>query len=336
MPVIILNLPTDEEEELIRRFTVNKNYLQALRNFLTRTYGGDAQLFVGLKQVVDTHPQHMRIQRAACDLEDVRRFLLLGWTSEIQLRLPSEMGFAAMVGYANAWAPVHAYYAVFGGLQAWFAANGMVGVADNHTATLKTVANMIKQRNLFPEPWNLLAEGCPMRGEKRHLNVTPGVDCVSPVEVLSIPVPFGRDATFWSRYGTWLRTTREARLKAREDQWKVANKKSRISTEARSKIATSLSPTSLFDCLWRLRIKSNYGTIDPYLVKHISDSEHATFNQALCGVTSATLGLIELYTMRRIGRSEFEQIARDFVHGDGAGLSKRTVQERAAAFGLSL
>ena len=40
-----------------------------------------------------------------------------------------------MLGFANAWAPVHAYYAVFGALQAWFAANGMSGTANDHTAT---------------------------------------------------------------------------------------------------------------------------------------------------------------------------------------------------------
>ena len=91
-----------------------------------------------------------------------------------------------MLGFANAWAPVHAYYAVFGALQAWFAANGMSGTANDHTATLKTIASQIEQRDLFPEPWNLLAVGCPMRDEKIHLN-DRGRDCTSHIEVLTIP-----------------------------------------------------------------------------------------------------------------------------------------------------
>lgn len=336
MPVITLNLPTAEEEELVRRFTVNKNYLQAVSHFLTQTYGRREKLYEGIKGTVDNYPPYVRIARANADLEELRRYLLLGWTSEIQLHLPEAMGFEAMMGYANAWAPVHAYYSVYGGLQAWFVVNGLSGMADNHSAALAQIANMINQRDLFPEPWNLLAVGCPMRGEKKHLNVRQGVDCTSHVEVLSIPVPLGPDPTFWQRYGTWLRATRRARLEKREEQWKRENGKKKVSAAARTRFANRLSPTSLFDCFWRLRIKSNYGTIDPYLVRHISPSEHAIFNGALCAVTRATLGLLELYVMRRVGVNEYTKIASDFVRQDGAGLSKRTLQARATAFGLAI
>lgn len=334
MTTITLNFPTDEEEELIRRFTVNKNYLQALSGFLRRTYGKGDLLYDGLKKTVDAHPPYARIARATNPLDDVRRYLLLGWTSEIQLHLPELMGFDAMVSYANAWAPVHAYYAVYGGLQAWFAADGQSGNAGDHTAALSVVANQIRQRDLFPEPWNLLAIGCPMRGEKFHVNAGAGIDCISHVEVLSIPQPLGVDNTFWPRYGLWLRTTREARLVAREEKWKQQHGKQRISPAERSRIATAVSPTSIFDCFFRLRIKSNYGAIDPYLVKHIGQADHVLFNQALCTVTRATLGLIELYVLRRIGRVEYAKLARDFVAQDKAGLSQQTLAARLAAFGV--
>ena len=207
----------------------------------------------------------------------------------------------------------------------------MTGTADDHTATLRSIANMIEQRNLFPEPWNLLAVGCPMRGDRLYVNYPQEADCTSQIQVLSSPMSIGLDPTFWARYGTWLRTTREARLVAREDQWKKKNGKSRISSVERTKIAASVFPTSLFDCLWRLRIKSNYGTIDPYLVKHIPEDDHRIFNQALCVVTQATLGLLELYIMRRIGRSEYTEIADDFVRRDSSDLSKVTLQARRSS-----
>lgn len=242
----------------------------------------------------------------------MRRFMVLGWTSEIQLHLPMLMGNEAMIGFANAWAPVHSYYAAFGMLQAWFAANGMAGTANDHTATLRTIARMIEQRDLFPAPWNLLAVGCPMRGDRLHLN-DHGEDCISHVEVLSIPLPFGGDTTFWRRYGAWLRSTRKARLVAREEQWKAKNKKARIAPSERTAIAASVAPTSFFDCLWRMRIKSNYGEIDPYLVAQISGGDHEVFNSALCTTTRATVGLLELYILRRIGKPAFARIAGEFV-----------------------
>jgi len=331
MAVITVDLPTDEEAELLRRFTVNKNYLQALQGYLAGTYGYREQLYYGLKAAAQSHPPYQRINRASADLNEVRRFLTLAWTSEMQLHLPALMGHHAVLGFANAWAPVHAYYAVFGALQAWFAANGMSGTANDHTATLKTVSNQIDQRDLFPEPWNLLAVGCPMRHERRHLNHR-GVDCTRHIEVLSIPTAFEVDPNFWPRLGTWLRSTREARLTAREDQWKKKHKKKRIATDERTAIARSMPPTSLFDCFWRMRIKSNYGTIDPYLVSQISEGDHEALNSALCTATRATLALLELYILRRIGKGEFGAIAHEFVRQDSHGLTTRTLQARVSAY----
>jgi len=336
MAAITVNVPTLEEDELIKRFMVNKNYLQALRGFLIDTYGKSDSIYRGLRTVVVAHHPYIKIKRRpGADLDEVRRYLLLAWTSEIQLHLPELMGVDAMVGYANAWAPVHAYYAVYGALQAWFAADGQAGNADDHSSALAVIANQVSQRNLFPAPWNLLAEGCPMRkNATTYRNAPWGVNLAEKVEPLSVPNPFGADPSFWSRYAMWLRTTREARLTLREAKWKKENGKQNISTKARTHFASSLSPTSIFDCFFRLRIKSNYGTIDPYLVKHITSGDHAVFNNALCAVTRSTIGLFELYIMRRIGQVEYARIANDFVAQDISQLSARTLQPRLKAYGI--
>ena len=178
MAQITVKLPTDEEEDLLRRFMVNRNYLQAVREFISTTYGRREKLYDGLRAAVGAMPQYQKIQRGHADLDEVRRYLMLAWTSEIQLHLPAIMGNTSMLAFANTWAPVHAYYAVYGTLQARFTANGMSGVSDDHTATLRTIAKQIEQRDLFPAPWNLLAVGCPMRRERIHLN-DQGEDCTS-------------------------------------------------------------------------------------------------------------------------------------------------------------
>ena len=336
MPIITVKLPTDEEEDLQRRFTVNKNYLQAVSGFITTTYGRRELLYSGLRTAMEALPQYQKIQRDPnVDLDDVRRFLTLAWTSEIQLHLPVIMGNPGMLAFANTWAPVHAYYAVYGALQAWFAANGMKGVADDHTASLKTIAKQIEQRaGVFPEPWNLVAVGCPMRGERLYLNDN-GHNVADHVEVLSIPVPFGQDPEFWPRLGTWLRSTREARLTKREEQWKAKNNRKKIGKNERTQFAQNLAPTSLFDCFWRMRIKSNYGTVDLYLVNHISESEHQIYNSALCAVTRATVALLELLIMRRTGKAEFAKIATEFLTQDTHDLSARMLKARLGAYGIS-
>ena len=51
---------------------------------------------------------------------------------------------------------------------------------------------------------------------------------------------------------------------------------------------------------------------------------------------SASLALLELFILQRVGRTEYEKIVGDFVHDDSAGLSTRTVQARATGFGLTI
>lgn len=55
-------------------------------------------------------------------------------SSEVQLQMPSTLGDGAPIGHFNAWAPVQAYYTTYGIMQAWFAANGIDGLTDDHTA----------------------------------------------------------------------------------------------------------------------------------------------------------------------------------------------------------
>jgi hypothetical protein len=333
MVPVTINFPSEGEEELLRRFTVNRNYLQATAGFITTTYGKREKLYAGLRSTMGVTPAYHRIQRGHPDLEEVRRFLTLAWTSEIQLHLQAIIGNSSMLAFANTWAPVHAYYAVYGALQAWFVANSIQGTADDHSATLRTIAGQIQQRNLFPEPWNLLAVGCPMRKERLHLN-DHGHDCIRHIEVLSVPVPFGHDPDFWPRLGTWLRSTREARLLQREEQWKLKNGKARIAPAERGRIADGLAATSLFDCFWRMRIRSNYGTIDPYLVRHISESDHSIYNRALCTMTRATVALLELLVMRKIGNLAFTSIANGFLAQDKHDLSAKMLRARLAIYGL--
>lgn len=334
-PVVTLRFPTPEEEELHLRFTVTRHYLQAMRQFLQATYGQGPALHDGLRDAVQARGAWTRIQRSStANLDEVRRFLVLGWTSEIQLQVPSTLGESAPIGFFNAWSPVHAYYAVYGILQAWFAANGLEGLTDDHTAALKTVASMIRERHPFPEPWGLLATGCPMRGERTHLNRPRDQDCTASVEMLTIPTPADGPAEFWPRYGTWLRSTRKARLLRREEQWKKENGRDRVSTKARTAIASGLAPTSFFDCLWRMRIRANYGSIDPFVTSYIPESEHRHFHRALTACVDATAGMLELYVARKIGRDAYAEMADDFARNDAAGILKDTLQVRLGAYNL--
>jgi hypothetical protein len=77
---------------------------------------------------------------------------MLSWASEAQLRV-HQGGERTILPYANAWAPVHCYYAVYMSCVAWLSASGHTD-ANNHTGVLAAISSQIRDRLLFPPPWN--------------------------------------------------------------------------------------------------------------------------------------------------------------------------------------
>lgn len=336
MAVIKLpTLPSDREDELVRRFRVTLNYLQDLSNFLRHSYGPPKQVYDGLATALGSHRAYLRLQRrhAGSDtLIQIQRHLEIAWVAELVLQMPAIVGEGRAFKVTNAWAPVHSYYAVNMALQAWFDANGMSGLNDDHTATLRSIAAQIKDRTLFPPPWSLLCDGNPfVSGGCSYLNEPISGWCSTKIEVLSVPV--GRrgvfsEADFYARLGTWLRTTREARLRNREEEWKQKNNRSKMDSKLRKRYAATLHPTSLFDCLWRMRIRSNYRSVETYLVKFVSDEDAKLYHRALVATTQATLCLLECYVARVIGAEAYKRMADDFVDQDRHGLAGQTVGRR--------
>lgn len=329
----ILEFPSAQDEEIQRRFTVTYHYLLELYFFLTNTYGRGADLEHGISKALRAHAPFLKIQRKPKNPvpDSLRRHLELAWTAEITLRLPASISSDAAFRYSNAWAPVHSYYASYMLLQAWFAANNMSGLADDHTATLRSISEQILRRQLLPAPWSVLANGNVLAGECVYVNEpTPGA-CSKKVQVLSRPIglPGGwSEAEFWGRLGTWLRTTREARLAVKEDEWKRKKHRQRIDPAVRKQFAGSLHPTSMFDCLWRLRIRSNYRSVETYLTRFVGDEDAKRFHHSLVRITRANLFLLECYVARMIGAGAFEEIATIFLKRDPGELVAKTVGRR--------
>lgn len=83
-----------------------------------------------------------------------------------------------------------------------------------------------------------------------------------------------------------------------------------------------------------MRIKSNYGNVDPYLVAHISESDHESYNRSMCTATRASVALLELYTLRRIGKGNFAKLATEFVAQDRHNLTAKMLRARLSASGI--
>lgn len=316
MPPTTVRFPTPEEEERSRHFAVHKNYLASLELFLHTLYGHGQRFEPSLVNAQRQLPAFRKIQRRKhADESELRRLLSISWTSELQLRVSAIAG-APFLRYSNAWAPVQAYYAVYMSIHAWLVTVGMGGLLDDHTRTLKSTVSHLVGRGLLPHPWSVACHGCPELRERVLVGLPQGADADRHVELLARPSL--RD--FYPRFAKMLETTRDSRLQRLRKEWLRQAGRKRMLSEQKRQLAGRLHGTTVFDYLWRLRIRSNYGDVSSFLMSGVSDVEHAEFHEGLVALTGGTCLLLQSLIVAQVGPKPFEDAAEDFTRGGGVDL----------------
>ena len=317
MPLTI-RLPTPEEEERTRRFQVHKNYVGGVAQFIRAEYGSRS---VGrietLTQAQKHFPSFRRIKRRPVDQDRLEQFLTLSWASELQFRL-ARLSDPVLLRYSNAWAPIHAYYAVYMSAQAWFLTIGSHELVDNHTGSLNTLSNQVSQRGLFPAPWNVTCSGCPHIDEITFSNLPVGVNPESHFELLAAPSL----QDFWPRYCKLLETTRKRRLDRNIDEWKRKERRKNTWAHEKRAIASRLLPTTLFDFFWRLRVRSNYRDVRSFLMAGVAEDWQREFFQALETILESTVLLLEGLIVAYAGSDTYERTLDGFLRSQRHDLTE--------------
>ncbi len=259
------------------------------------------------------------IQGGRCRQQDrLSQLLRNGWMTEILIRLATASPQYAL--YANLWLPVQSYYSGYLGLRAFFLACDR-RVPNDHTNTLKAISRDIDQRSqLFALPWRIICTGNPTAGQVQYHNLPDGVAVGN-----ASPIARHYNVDFADSYGMLLRTTRKRLIEARCDDWKKRNRRRRISSAERNRIAQNLVPTSLFDCMYRMRLRSNYSDADSFLLTLHLEDEALELSQSIVNITWYNAFMIELLICRYLGKRTFEQMIRDFHNCDASGVARETV-----------
>ena len=165
-------ITSEAELEHQKSFQVLKNYVCAAIDCISDVHGSldPASLLEAQRSL----PAYTRIRRRELpDHTALRQALILSWASRLQLGLAELADQDAVIAYANAWAPVHAYYSVYGAVRAWSIAQGQP--LNDHAAALKTISQAAAVRRTLPQPWCV---GCvaPLSQTPRD-NAETGADC---------------------------------------------------------------------------------------------------------------------------------------------------------------
>jgi hypothetical protein len=284
------------------------------------------------------------------DLARVGELLRAAWSVEAMLRFPRRLS-PHVVGYADFWAPTAAYYAVFLEILALYEARGAErrdadtrsgqahdttgrgpSVRGTHSAALEAIdTDMQSGRLALPLPWSLLCVREELVDREGYIGLPEDVE-VMPRHALGSP----NETTWWSYYALALRTTRRRQITAEIVKWKRENKtpsgrpRRRTPPGMRTSIDARLAPTSLFDFLLRLRMRSNHVDQDLIASGLVSETDAAAFHHALTRIVDTTLLVLEAHTRAAIGEETFAEIIKRYAHTASDGGQSR-VERRVTA-----
>lgn len=263
MPQAVTNQSVDSDAA--RALTTYRNYLGALSEFVRATYGSGQNQYRNLLDAQRALVGFGRINRArTINMSRVRELLFNAWHTEVVLGLPDSLLDPGLIRFTNQWAPVQAYYAVYSLWRAWFLIEALG--AASHTEILRSASTAVRQRGLFPAPWSYSCTGGYLLSDANHIGFRSKK--IRDVSSLSTPTRNVAEDDWVSKT---LRTTRRFFLEQREERWKRENRTRagvpyrRIPPAARQRIRQQLYGTTLFDFLYRLRIRSNYRDVDDFV-----------------------------------------------------------------------
>lgn len=317
----------DSIPQSVAAFLTYKRYLQHLELALTKTYSTEPALGRAVSEAVDSLPAVRRIRQRPLEpkpRDTVARELGMAWNEESSIRVLSEIDATRLPSLLPG-AAVNSYYAIYHGARAWIAGSGQPQ-RDTHAHVLHVVGDAAARRLLFPPPWDLVCIGYPTAREARFRGL--------PDDIILGPLHnFQRarsDETLHISLCLLLRTTRARTFEKRKADWRKRYKKAGVPAAVAHELAEKLPPTTFFDFLWRLRVRSDYRDIDA-LIPGGGQPYHAVeFQQALITIVSATLALFEGLIAHSSGPEVLSDAGRAFVKrvgtAGGAAVSQRVLR----------
>jgi hypothetical protein len=287
------------KDPLKNSFITYKNYLLGLNYLAENLYPTHTDLLGALKK---------NTYRTSGATEPIKKLLFNCWNTEVLLHIPTTFA-KELTKYSNHWSPVQSYYSVYLGIRALFIAKDKTG-EETHKKTLATVISFIVDEKLFPAPWNLVF------GTDGYLNL-PVIEN-EDVKVLENPVLFKSNTDkLWNFPRIFVRRTRERAIEKACEKWKKENVNSKgqpykaLPKGRLELLNKGVRQYSLFDCLYRLRLRSNYEDADIFM-SGVSDDEAEQYIGALCGITDKSLLIIEAHITSMIGTEKMQSFITDY------------------------
>jgi len=272
-----------------KSFLTFHHYIRNIAQFLKAEYGLEPLERYGHVYATTSELTDSVEGRRIAELGIVRRYLKGGLTNLVCLQREADADH--FFEEKNAWTPVQGWYAVHS-LMCALAPYLSPGRKVDHARSCSNARQLICDRGLLPYPWSASMTGS-FEGAKRI--DTPSGFRRDPVPISNLSAP--TISGFEDAYALFLATTLKVRaervmadIRRKPEKGRV---RKNISASRKREFFRKAGPVTLFDALYRLRIRANYGNLDTFVEGCESASEAQAFARALHVVTDATVAALE-------------------------------------------
>lgn len=270
------------------KFRTYVNYIRVLGSFLEK------EALSKIESLIKSD-EYNKIQ-AKKNSKDISKLLRNVWFTEVKILLDSED--EDFIAVSNHWMCVKVYYCLYLTMRVFFLAKNR-DIKEAHSSILKEISLEMKQGKLFPEPWSILCKNI----ERKNSDFD---NLPADVEINHSESCLKKDQDFYNSFTRFLKTTRTRLIEKKYKELGKGKKK------AKKQINSELYPTSIFDCLYRLRIRSNYEDADLFLLSESSDEDVFAFNKGMRNICYYTMFLLESLIAKHISRNEYAKIILEF------------------------
>lgn len=275
----------DDLNDNIIGFNTYNYYLESIVKYMEDTYEYPDYFFW---QVIDNANKLELL--STFDKHWVEKWLKLSWNTEFLLNQNSED--VDIIRLNNHWAPILCYFSIYSSLEAFVYLINK-NKANGHEKALKMGCNYFMQSGL--SPWNLSFNGAQGRKGNKHLphNFPTKVkfpNCLSRVNVKPIEM-----------IGTCLKAEHKKRI-----DYKYKN------SSGVYKYKINPGHTNIFHFLYRLRLRSNYDSVDLY-ISSASDHDIKNFSYSLRQICFWSLLYMETLMIRKVGKNYLTSLANDYL-----------------------
>lgn len=265
----------------------------------------------------------IKIKNENFDIGQVRKLLWNSWSTEYAYRIGEKIDNNEYYKFSLHWNFPQAYYSVYLSMTAFHETQGVA--SEQHGKSIKLFGISIKE-NHYPSAIAFYSSGLKNEFEYNGLNsftefpkensVLSKIECLEDAEL---------------QLATFLKTTR---IKNAEDKRnRFAKQKDKRFNNTKGEFRKSFNKkhwdiiyktipiTSVFNLLYRLRIKANYRDIESFIN---ADIDFKSFHLSLGKLIYYLNFIHEAYIAKAIGITEYEKILKDFP----SHLNEETAKKR--------